>query len=244
YFNGAKVWSGVLANGSLDIGQNVSPIREIIFHGGAFDQAQDPYLEEVANLDGDTPTPGYVGVAYIILKAVSVSDISALAFEVERFPNVLGLASGTNKSGDDINVVSAIADIITSDWGGCGQDVSLIDTDNFLAIASKLAAEGNFCSLINGALASGIDLLRPLLNQARGVLFVNPEIGKYQLKLLRFPLDRSGALRLYDNDTISIDTLSKPSWGDVPSAIKVEYTERSYNYSTIPVVGKNLAGDE
>jgi hypothetical protein len=243
YFKGVKVWSGSNSGGTFNIGQNISPISEVIFHGGSFDQSRDPYLEASSNEGGDTPTPGYVGVAYVILKSITMDQIGSMAFEVERFPNPLGLTTALNRKNDDINVATAIADIITNDWGGCGQDLSTIDISNFVNVAQVLAAEGNFCSLINSSIVSGTNLLKPLLDQCRGVLFINPELDKFQMRLARFPLDRTGALRLYDNDTINLDELQKEAWSSVPSGIKVEYVERNYNYSTIPIIGKNLASN-
>lgn len=244
YYKGQKVWAGTATGRTeFDIGENISPLRECIFNGGAFDQARDPYLESVANEDGDTTTPGYVGIAYIILKGVPMDELGAMAFEVERYPDVLGLGSSTNKIGDDLNVISAIADIITNDWGGCGQPLALIDEANFEAAAALMKAQGNGCSMINASPVAGSDLIEPLLMQCRGFLFINPETNQYQINLFSLPLNKKSALRLYDSDFISAGEFNKTSWLSVPDSISLEYTDRSLTYASVPVLGRNLASD-
>jgi len=244
YYKGIAVWSGDLGVGRTEFAltNDVTPIKNCIFHSGEFDQAPDPYLEAILNEDGSTPVPGFVGMAYIIIEEVDTQELDNIAFEISRYPDPLALGS-KNKIDDDLNVISAITDIVTNPWGACGQSIDLIDTANFIAAANSRYAANDGCSLINTGSTTGTDLLSSLLAQCRATIFINPTTNKYQIKLMAFPPDKTGALRIYDNDIISIDSMEKSAWPSVPSNLTIEFTDRSNRYADNSVTGKNLASD-
>lgn len=241
YYKGKKMWEGTLSGTRTEftLPQNASPIKDIIFRSGNIDQSQDPYLEEMSNETGDTPTPGYVGIAYIILKNVNVDELDSMAFEVERFPNPLTLSTGINQADGNLNIISAAADVITNEWGGCGQSIDKIDLASFRAAAAAVPAATNGCAIINDSLVTGIDLLEILMYQCRGFLSINPETGKYQIKLITFPVTASGDNWLFDSDVTDMNSMSKPAWLAVAPHVSLEYIDRSLNYVSIPAVGKN-----
>lgn len=161
---------------------------------------------------------------------------------MSRYPDPLSLGT-KNKIGEDLNVVSAMVDIITSDWGGANQPLSNIDVANFQAAANAAYDQGNGCSLVSSREVTANNLLEPLNNQLNSIIFVNPKNNKYQIKVVEFPLNKTGALRIYDNDIISISKLDKPSWETLSSNLSLTYTDRKLDYTTVPVLIKNLSID-
>lgn len=232
----AVVWTGTSgpARSTFTVSGS-DTITEVIFNGGNFDQVVDPYLQaQVAQ----TMT-AYRGFSYIVLKSLDTTKLSNISFEVDRYPDPLTLGA-ENKIGDDINPASAIAEIITSTWGGAGQDASVIGP-TFDTMAALFFDESNGCSIMNRTVASANDLIGILCDQVNGNLYENHETGQIELSVFRKDFDRTNLLRLFDKDIISVSNMDKASWQSIPTNIKGSYIDRSLNYREIPLVARNLA---
>lgn len=237
YLDNAPVWTGTKgpARDTFTVLNN-ELIKDVIFAGGNFDQAIDPYLDALIT----EPLTAYRGMAYVVLTGLDTAKMSNIAFEVDRYPDPLSLGAH-NKIGEDINPVSAMVDIITSTWGGAGESISKIGS-SFADAAEVLYAEGNGASLINRQTASANALNNIILDQIDGTIYEDQSTGKIELKLSRNTFDPATVVRLFDKDILSM-TGDKGSWQSSPTSIKVSYVDRSYDYRTIPLVARNLAAN-
>lgn len=237
------IWQGTAGPGRTEfvIGKNDSYVAgAAIFSGGAFDQAPDPYL---AGFIDPALLPGYVGVANIILKDVRADQIrGAPWFEVERFPNPLGLSAGENRLGDDLNVASAIADYLASDWGGAGVGLAVLGTASFTASAQRLASEGNGCSLQLNQENDSTQVLSILQDQADGLIFEDPSSGTIELRLVRFDqLNPVTAHRLNENNVTRVTRWNRNSWVGTFNKMRLLYTSRADAYKEKSIIGYNFS---
>lgn len=210
-------------------------INNVIFAGGEFDQAVDPYLQNLVDQD----MTGYRGIAYVVLQALDTTKLSNISFEVDRYPDPLALGAH-NKIGDDINPASAIAEIITRKWGGAGRDPAVIGA-SFTTEAERFFTEANGCSIVNRNNASANDINSILLDQVDATMWEDHELGTIEITSYRPNFDRSNCIRLFDRDITSISFPEKNSWQSVPTNISVKYVDRAQNYAEIPVGARNLA---
>lgn len=210
---------------------------DVIFSGGAFNQAPDPWLAQYITAG---MLPGYIGVCHIIIKSIRADQLNGEYpwFEVERFPNPLGLSSGANRMGNDINLATALADYIATEWGGAGAGADAIDTVSFSAGAATLAAEGNACSFQLTEETTAGDVIKTLCAQADGVVFENPNTGKVQLRLLRRSLfNPLTAVRASERDTSRINRWERAAWPSTVNKMRVGYTRRDKNYDVDNLFG-------
>lgn len=232
----AAVWTGTVgpARATFNVPNNAQ-IGDVIFAGGNFDQAVDVYLQSIIPQE----LPAYRGIAYVVLKALDTSKLGNISFEIDRYPDPLGLGAG-NKIGDDINVASAIAEIITAKWGGAGQDIAKLG-DSFTDLAALLVTEGNGCSITARNISSANDLNNILSAQIDATLWEDHETGKIEITPYRNGFDRTDLVRVFDRDIFKIDQMNKTSWQTVPTSLVVKYIDRAQNYAEIPLTVRNLA---
>src|SRR5690606_6003741 len=169
------------ARATFTIGDNETAFRncEVAFAGGAVDQDVDPWIS--------TPDfPGHVGIAYIMIRGMRADiRLGAISFEVERFPNPLGLTSGQNRLDDDINCATAIYDLLTSKWGGAGLDTSDVELASLQAAALTYAAEANYCAIIVDRETTATAVIGALQDQTYSIIYQNPRTGKIEIKAIR-----------------------------------------------------------
>ena len=232
------IWNGIVGPARTDIAIDNTIVKSVTYAGGNFDQAVDPYIQPLV----PQTLPGYRGFAYVIIKGIDTSKLGNLAFEVDRYPDPLGLGAH-NKVGDDINPMSAIAEIITSTWGGAGQDISKIGP-TFATVAETLYTEGNGCSMVNRQSVSANNLIGVILDQIDGTLYENHVTGKLEVSIFRKGFDRANLVRIFDGDIKSIDQMSKQAWSSIPTNIKATYVDRNLTYKEIPLIARNLATSE
>lgn len=230
YFGRDKVWNGTIGPERTELTIDGHPS---VFYGGQWDQEAEPHIQQFETNE----VPGYVGISYILIRDIRSDELPNIAVEVERFSDVLGLG-GANRIGDDINPISAIADVITIIRGGLGKPLSVIDEVNFNAIAAVLEGEENYSSMIISDVASGTNIFKILLSQINGIMTVNPNLNKVQVYLDRDT--DSPVLTIEDEDIISNNSFSKPSWESVATTIILNYTNRDNKYITDTVTAKNL----
>ena len=236
YVDNVPAWTGTQGPVRSTFAVVGNPVlSDVICAGGNFDQGVDSYIQGLV----PQSLPAYRGIAYVVLRGMDTSKLGNLSFEVDRYPDPLALGAH-NKIGDDINPASAIAEIITSKWGGAGQDVATLGT-SFATLAETFYTEGNGCSIVNRNEVSANDLNAILLSQITGTLYENHETGKLELSVFRKDFDRTNLIRVFDRDIIAIDDMNKNSWQSIPTSIKVTYIDRTLIYKEIPLVARNLA---
>jgi len=228
YSDNEPLWTGDVgdgATGTITGGDFFLTNTSFTFHSGNFDQSP------------------YVGIAYIVLENVRADKAyTTLQFDITRFPNPLGLTAPINRLNDDINVASAIAEVINSSWGGIGADMSVIDVPSFTAAAARLAIESNYCALLLMEETRGTDILKILQQQARGILYQNAQTGKIEFQLIRDDdIDYTKALMLAEHNIIQTRNFTKPGWQETVSQLRLTFTDRNSQYAETPVFLQNPA---
>jgi len=233
------LWEGTAGPGRTEftVAENTSYVSgDVIFSGGAFDQAPDPYLEEYID---PYQLPGYIGVAHIIIKDLRVDQLSGNFpwFEVERFPNPLGLTSGVNRIGDDLNLASAMADYVASEWGGAGSGDDSIGT-SFATAAATLATELNAVSFQLDQESTASDIIKYLSQQADGLVFEDPDTGKVEFKLFRRSLiNPLTVAKFTTSNTARISRYERDAWPSTKNKMRVTFTNRDKSYKKDSVLG-------
>ncbi len=240
YVDNQRIWSGLIGplRTSVNIGENKTFLTGVtmVFSGGAFDQVPEPDINQA-------DYPGYVGIAYALLKNVRVDlPMGNISFEVSRVPNPLGLADAVNKDGQDLNIASAMVEVMTNEWGYGSLTTSDIDVANFTAGATTLAGENNFCSVKldnNSGIAS---VLSSMLRQAGGLIYQDPETGKLKLVLERpNQINYASSLALGRRNIIDFRNFDKTTWDDAVDTLRGLFTERDADYNEVPIYMPNVA---
>lgn len=226
--NNEVVWTGTAGPSRQIINVGSSFIKgRVIFNGGSFTQGVDPVLAPLV-----TKPTSYPGVAYLIFEDVdATSGMGQISFEVERFPNPLGLPAATNRIGDDLNVASAIADVMTNPWGGGGIDLSEIDAaGTFTTVANLLKTENNACSIIVQQESPIPQILTILQDQADVLIYYDPNTDKIKLNAFRNQVTGK-VWPLNEYNLIDIQNFRKTSWSDTVDKLHGTYTSRANDYN-------------
>jgi hypothetical protein len=241
YVDNQRIWSGNVgpARSTFTIDENLTFLSKAscVFSGGAFDQAPEPDISVV-------DYPGYVGIATILLKGVRADlPMGNLSFEVVRVPNPLSLSGTINRVGDDVNLATAIVEVMTNEWGYGGLDIADIDTAKFTSMATTLKDEGNICSIKIGSEASIASILKALQDQGDMIIFQNPETGKITGELVRTSniVYSDMTKRFGVNNIIELRSFQKSGWKDTIEQARGLYTERDNDYNEVPVFAQNGA---
>ena len=220
------------------IAGNESQFRgNVIFYGGNYDQP----IESI--IDADTPEDlqAYTGQSYILLQNARADKLGTVGFEVSRYPDPLGLGVN-NLIGDDINPMTALVDLLTSDWGGCGFSDIIIDDASLIAAAAILKSEGNGLSLAYQSALDPKSVIKLIQDQIDGFIFIHPETNLVTVSLIRpqyydflsndaFELDVSNVIR---------PAWTKTGWVDAVNRVKGNFTNRSKNYMRMPAMAETI----
>lgn len=237
------IWEGSVGPSptALTVAANDSAISgACTFFGGEFDQLPSSL---VSGFVGAGFSPGYPGIAHIVVETLRLDQISGarLSFEVERFVNPLGLTSGQNRIGDDINIATALYDFLSSDWGGAGLDPDQIDTVTFTAAALTLAAENNAGSMVLASETRNSEVIKLLTEQAAGILYENPATGKVEFKTVRYSdYDPVTITELNERNVSNINGWERGSWVETINRLRVGFTNREKNYEDDSLFGYNF----
>lgn len=204
------------------------------FHAGSSSQAADTYLSNFQAEGG--VTPAYRGTSYICpdvdpIYVGNSTSIKQMKFEVRRMPNGLSLSAAENElnSGNDVNPMSVVYEVMTdTDWG-LGYAAAEIDTSNFVLAAQTLAAENNGVSILFDSPLEAGEIVRTVEEQIDGVIFFNQSVGKWQVKLARADYT-VGALDPLDETNSILKSYSRGSWENTTNIVRVEFNSRSDNY--------------
>lgn len=249
YEGNKRIWQGS-ATGRTEVagdGKDESLLKNgFIYRDGGFSQTPEPYLAGIPGgpANGDN-LPGYVGIAYIVLKTVNSALLSGadLQFEVRRLPNPLGLATNVNViAGNDINPSTAVADILLNEWGGVGIDPAWIDVANFTAAAARFATEGLGMSLAIAQENYGVALVNEMQEQTRSIVYADPETSLIRIKPLRPDVyDENALLEITPSEASSYQSFAKTAFLAMPTHFAIKYYNRSRNYEQTVVTNRNPA---
>lgn len=210
------------------------------FYGGQFPQNRNSYLEDY--LDPDVPA--YVGIAHIVFHRPYIGtspQLHPLSFELERYPDNLGLDSGDRIIGYDLNPMEILYAAITEEWGGIGADPADIDTTSWIAAGATLADEGNGMSLLVSSANDGKSIVEEVLRQIDGILYQDPETGKIVIKLIREDYVIEDLPVFDESNIIQLTDFSRTSWSETINQVRVTFTYRNKKYGNAAALAQDMA---
>lgn len=140
---------------------------------------------------------------------------------------VLNKTSGSESIGvqDDYNPVHAIREILTNKVWGLGKDESIIDDDNFKMVANTLYNENMGISFTYENTEKVSELLQKILNIINGVLRLNRQTGKLELKLIRDDYDKNSLPVFNYDNIIEISEISRTALSECINQVTLKYTD-------------------
>ncbi len=214
---------------------------EFRFHDGRYGQAVNSYL---SNQQDGSNTPGYGGTTYVVWEGGYIGNstqIQKWSFELQRFPDNLGLTGSNHRIGDDANPAECIYEsLIDADWGA-GRNTSKIDLASFQAAGETLFTEGNGFSMVLDRSIPGSELRQLILDQIDGVLFQDRVTGLYTLKLARDDYVVASQQRLTDDNMMEIKDFSRQTWDNTTNQVRIGFTDRSRDYFDTFAVSNDMA---
>lgn len=215
---------------------------QVRFYPGRFTQVANSYLSRQW---GELSIPAYRGICYVVFEKCYLSNndtVPPIAWTIRRTPNTLGLTGGRENINGDANPACALFEIMTNTFWGASVPQAAIDTTSFVNAANALHAEGLGISMLidNGSTADGI--MDDILRHIDGVVFIDPETGKFTLKLARNDYVVA-SLPLLDPSNIEADSFkyTRGSWDETKNTVKIKYIDRAQKYTERVVQHQNLA---
>lgn len=209
------------------------------YYSGEFTNAADTYLQ--TRLGNDIP--GYVGIANILFRHVYIGTsptLRSISFEVERYPDNLGLGSG-RIIGDDLSLMEILYSALTEKWGGIGLATSLIDDTSLTSAASTLSTEQNAMSIAIQSGNTGKSVIQEILRQADGILYQDPVTGKIVVKLIRDDYV-VGNLPVFDeSNVVSVSSLRHSTWAETHNQVRVTFNYRTKKYQEAAALAQDMA---
>lgn len=169
------------------------------------------------------------------------TSIKPFFFELERYPNTLGIPDGKHRIGDDTNMIEILYDLVTNKFARRGTPVGKINVTNWRAAAVRLADEGNAGSLKVEASNPGRDVVNEILRQIDGIMYTDPGTGMIELVLIRNDYDRNTLPHYDESDIIVVRNYSKPSWEQTVNQMRVKFNDRNADYTSRTVMDQVLA---
>lgn len=198
---------------------------------GREDQPTSSYLAGF-----QSPLPAYRGTSYVVWEGGYVGNSTSIkpwSFEVQRFPNRLGLASGGHVVNTwDANLAEVAYELLTdTDWG-FGLAATEIDVATFQAAGNTLKTEGNGFSLILDNPREAAELLRELERQMDGVVTFDQQTGLFRLSLARGGYDINAVAQLVTpaGNGVEVEKFSRGLWDETKNQVRVPFTDRSRDY--------------
>jgi hypothetical protein len=129
-----------------------------------------------------------------------------------------------------INPAHMIRECLTDNQWGAQQPVSMFDETEWQAVADVLYTEGFGLNFKWKSTTRTLEaLIADVLRHIDAVLYQDMTNLLFHLKLIRFDYDPD-TLDIYDDDDIvSIEEFTRPSYGEIPDEIWIEYWDRLHH---------------
>lgn len=237
--------------GGDEVGGNGGVTGRLRFYDGRSTQtAEDSYLAGFQN----PVAPGYIGTAHCVWEGPSEGELTYIfqapggfnaaitspvgylgnspqidkwAFEVQRFPNTLGIPAGKHIVNTfDANPVAVLYEVLTdTDWG-MGLPGASIDTANFLTAASTVYDEGNGFSWVLDKEMDGDALLEEIERHIDGHVYINRVTGQYEIVLIRGGYTIAALPLLDESNVLRVEDYKEQQWEDTENILRVRFTTR------------------
>ena len=207
-----------------------------------------------------TTAPRYTGTSHLVVRELTSADatgsevgayignrdsIVPWRFELERWSSIFaGQSAGQNViDSEDSNPVNVIYEVLTNREWGLGFAASDVDTgasSTFLAASDTMIAEANGFSFIMDRKTEALEFLREIERQIDGLVFQDPNSGKFVLKLARGGYTLA-AQPLVDESNSEFSTYTVGTWEDTTNQVNVQYAKRSDVYKTAYAMAQDMA---
>ena len=225
--------------GGDELGGNGGINGTMRLHNGASNQAVNGYLTTF-----QTPQSAYRDTCYMVWEGGYFGNstrIPKIAFEVERFPNSLGLTSSGHIIGVDANIAEVAYELFTDvDWG-FGFPASDVDLTSFTAAGNTLASEGNGFSMVIDQTMEASALLEELQRQMDGTIFFDRATGKFKIRLARQDYDPNTVPEITIDNTIEVREFERGAWEGTSNQVRVKFSDRQRDYFETFAQAQDLA---
>lgn len=222
--------------GGEDLGQG-GLVGTLRWFPGTDLQAKADYLDDFQDVDPpNARVSRYIRSCYALFERGLVglsTNLEQWKFEVRRITNGLSLAGGGSvNSGNDMNPMNVLYELLTDTEWGLRQVVSKIDTTVLSAAAATLAIEGNGMSMNIDSGIEGLEFLNEIERQVDGFVFQDPETGLWTIKLARddYVVADIPTLDVKTN-LIDIADYSQGTWEETVNQTRASFSNRANDYA-------------
>lgn len=134
-----------------------------------------------------------------------------------------GTTFSFGSDGRDANPAHIIYECLTNKTWGMGGNDTIIDRENFEAVAKTLYHEGFGLSLAWKRESSIESFITEIIDHIQAALYVDPDTGKITLKLFRDDYDAT-TLPFLTPDNAELDNYQRKLWGETVNEISVSWT--------------------
>ena len=231
-FNGTTTSAVVIDSANLfggeDLGTGGVEGTLRIFVGTEL-QAQSAYLAPFQD-----PLPAYRGTCHVVWEGGFIgntTDIKPWSFEVERFPNQLGLGGGLEiVNSADANPAAVLYEILVDTDFGFGFVAADIDVASFTSVAATLSTEGNGFSLVLDNPLQAVELLREIEQQIDGVVLLDQTTGKFKLVVARGGFDVDLIPQVDSTNIVRVSDFTRGTWDETSNQVRIKFADRARDY--------------
>ena len=203
---------------------------------GTETQAASSYLADFQDVDPpNARVSRYIRSCYALFERGLVglsTNLEQWKFEVRRITNGLSLAgNGSVNSGNDMNPMNVLYELLTDTEWGLRQDAAKVDTATLTTAATTLASEGNGMSMIIDNGIEGLDFLNEIERQVDGFVFQNPETGLWTIKLARDDYVIASIPTLDETNLVEIADYSQGTWEATVNQTRASFANRANDYA-------------
>ncbi len=215
-------------------------VGDFSFFFGGSGQAASPYLSAFQD-----PLSNYKQLAHVVMEGPEVGtnpQIKPPAFIVRRYPNQLALTAGRERVGLGANPAAVLFEVLTDDDWGLSIDAADIDVVNFQTQGNTLFDEVHSYSNTWNKISQVGAVIRDLLRQIEGQLFLDFSTGLFTLKLIR---DESGAspgpVVLNESNVIEVENFTRGNYTETSNRVVVNWKDPTINANPSPAVQDDMA---
>jgi hypothetical protein len=209
------------------------------FYPGTSAQVPNDYLQAKVGKS----LPAYRPHCYAVMRGMYVGTSSYLkspSFVVRRCPNQLGLTGNKHNINGDANPACMLYEILTDPTWSIGVSPVMIDAASFTSAGNTLFAEGMGLSMILDSPSDANGVIGDILRHVDGVIYTDPSTGLITLKLARQDYDVNTIPKMNPSNVKSC-TMARSSWSETRNTIKIQYTDRSQDFTEAVAQAQDLA---
>lgn len=208
--------------GGLDLRWRIYP--------GTQTQSVDNYI---ANRTGRSIA--YRGTVHVVQRNSWIGNspnIRNFEFELERYPNGLGLSAGDRRVNRGANPMNVLYECLTNAEWGLGLDVTDVDVAGFQAIASTLATEGQGFAWIWDSAREVTEVIKLIEQQVDGILTQDATTGVFTFTLVRDDYTPGTLPLLDETNVISVERFKRPGWNTTANVVQLQFADRQAAFRT------------